>query len=180
MKSLLLTLVLFLIAPLTAAAQNKYAGTRICAPCHRTEKQGAQQPIWAKTKHAEAYKTLTTAKANEIAKEKGLKTPAVESKECLECHTLGKTVDVALFEKTFDIKDGVQCESCHSAGSAYKAMNIMKDREKSIAAGMREFKDEKAIEAFCKTCHNDKSPTFKGFDFKERWDKIKHPVPKAG
>jgi cytochrome c peroxidase len=169
-----------LALPAALLGQNKYIGVKQCAMCHRTEKQGKQLDIFQRSKHAEAYKTLTTAKANEIAKAKGLAKPAVESKECLECHTLGKTVDAALFEKSFDIKDGVQCETCHSAGSGYKTIPIMKDRAKSIAAGMREFKDEKAIEAFCVTCHNEKSPTFKEFKFKEAWDAIKHPVPQGG
>lgn len=134
--------------------------------------------IWQKSPHATAYKTLTTAKAAEIAKQKGLTVAATESADCLSCHApehAAKNV-----EKSFNGQDGVQCETCHGAGSAYKNMNIMKDRAKSIAAGMTEFKDAAAIEAKCKTCHNEKSPTFKGFNFEEYWNKIKHPVPKAG
>jgi cytochrome c peroxidase len=161
----------------TSLSQNKYIGVKGCRPCHFTEKQGKQVDIWQKSKHAEAYKTLTTAKANEIAKAKGLTKPAAESPECLECHAT--TADAKLVEKTFDMKEGVQCETCHGAGSGYKTIPIMKDRAKAIAAGMREFKDEAAIEAYCKTCHNPKSPTYKEFKFKESWDKIKHPVPKA-
>lgn len=162
----------------TMFSQNKYVGVKVCRPCHATEKQGKQFDIWQKSKHAEAYKTLTTAKANEVAKAKGLTKPAAESPECLECHVV--IADAKLLEKTFDMKDGVQCETCHNAGSAYKNMTIMKDRAKSIAAGMKEFKNEAAIEAYCKTCHNEKSPTYKEFKFKESWNKIKHPVPKAG
>ena len=161
-------------------AQNKYVGVKQCSMCHKTEKQGKQFDVWSKSQHAKAYQTLTTEKANEAAKAKGIKTPAVETKECLECHTLGKTVDAKMFDKAFDIKDGVQCETCHGAGSAYKSMSVMKDEAKAVAAGLAEFKDEKAIEAFCKTCHNEKSPTFKGFDFKEMIGKIAHPIPKAG
>lgn len=166
------------VLPLAVMAQNKYVGTKACVMCHQTEKQGKQKDIWSKSAHANAYKTLTTAKADEIAKSKGISGPAASAKECLECHTT--VADAKLLEKGFDIKDGVQCETCHDAGSAYRNMTIMKSREKSVAAGMREFKDAAAIEAFCKTCHNSKSPTFKEFKFKESWDKIKHMVPKAG
>lgn len=161
----------------TALSQNKYIGVKACRPCHFTEKQGKQFDIWSKSKHADAYKTLTTAKANEIAKAKGLTTPAAESAECLQCHVT--MADAKLVEKTFDMKEGVQCETCHGAGSGYKTIPIMKDRAKSIAAGMKEFKDEAAIEAYCKTCHNEKSPTYRELKFKESWEKIKHPVPKA-
>ncbi len=157
---------------------NKYVGVRLCAPCHKTEKTGNQFGVWQKSKHAEAYKALTTAKADEIAKSKGLKKSAAESPECLQCHATA--TDAALTEKTFDVKDGNQCETCHGPGSAYKSMSIMKDKEKAVAAGLVLYKDDAAIEAKCKTCHNEKSPTFKEFKFKEMWAKIKHSVPKKG
>ena len=174
--------ILFLLCFVSASllAQNKFIGTKQCSMCHKTEKQGKQLDVWQKSDHAKAYTTLTTAKANEIAKKKGITKPAAEAQECLQCHVVGYGEDAKLTEKTFDYKDGVQCETCHNAGSAYKNLNIMKDRAKSVAAGMREFKDEAAIEAYCRTCHNEKSPSYKEFKFKERWESIKHPVPKAG
>lgn len=171
-------LIAFLFGSATLVAQSKYIGTKMCTMCHKTEKQGKQLDIWQKSAHANAYTTLTTAKANEIAKSKGLTKPAVEEADCLTCHA--PQHDAKNLEKSFVLKDGVQCETCHGAGSAYKTIPIMKDRAKSIAAGMTEFKDAAAIEAKCKTCHNEKSPTFKGFKFEEYWGKIKHPVPKAG
>lgn len=155
-----------------AESGNKYVGTKTCAPCHKAEKSGNQVGVWQKSKHAEAFNVLKTPKADEIAKAKGSKKPAAESPECLDCHTV--TGDAATFEKAFDAKDGVQCEMCHGAGSGYKSMATMKDKAKAIAAGMTEYKDEAAIEAKCKTCHNAKSPTFKEFKFKESWAKIKH------
>jgi hypothetical protein len=166
----------FVVLTTTGFAQNKYVGIKACAPCHKSEKTGNQFGIWQKTKHAEAYKVLTTAKADEIAKAKGLKTAAAASPECLECHTI--VADAKIVDKTFDAKDGVQCEMCHSAGSAYKSMAIMKDKTKAIAAGLSEYKDEASIEKKCLTCHNDKSPTHKEFKFKDMWAKIKHPLPK--
>ena len=171
-------LTMLIIVSSTLTAQNKFIGTKMCAPCHRTEKQGKQLEIWQKSKHAEAYKVLTTAQANEIAKSKGFTTPAAETADCLQCHAV--QADAKLVEKTFSMNDGVQCETCHGPGSAYKSIPVMKDHAKSVAAGVTEFKDEAAIEAKCKTCHNEKSPTFKGFKFEEYWGKIKHLVPKAG
>ena len=173
-RLLTLLLVLFLVVGLTAVAQNKYVGVKMCAPCHKADKTGNQFGVWSKTPHAEAYKTLTGPKAAEIAKAKGIKN-AAEAPECLECHG---AVDAKLVDK-YDVKDGVQCETCHGAGSAYKTMATMKDKAKAIAAGMTEFKDAAAIEKFCKTCHNEKSPTYKAFKFEESWAKIKHPVKKG-
>jgi hypothetical protein len=171
MKAFKLFLIVFFIVPLMLAAQNKYVGVKMCSMCHKGEKKGAQFEIWQKSKHAEAYKTLTGAKAAEIAKAKGLKKAANESPECLECH--------AITEDSKLTPDGVQCEMCHGAGSAYKTMPIMKDKAKAIAAGLTDFKDKAAIEKVCKSCHNEKSPTHKAFKLDEMWAKIKHSIPKG-
>ncbi|MDP2207200.1 MAG: multiheme c-type cytochrome [Bacteroidota bacterium] len=159
-------------------AQNKFVGAKTCAPCHKTGKQGKQDSIWVKSKHAGAYKTLTTETAQKIAKEKGLKKAANESPECLECHVTAPKGDAKLLDKGYNKAEGISCESCHGAGSAYKTMAIMKDAKKAVEAGLTEFKDEKAIEAYCVTCHNEKSPTYIEFKFKEAWAQIAHPLPK--
>jgi hypothetical protein len=157
-------------------AQNKYVGTSQCKMCHNTDKQGKQFEIWSKSKHAGAFKTLATPAADEIAKKKGFKTKAAETPECMGCHMI--TADAKLFDAKFDVKDGVQCETCHGAGAAYKNMGVMKDKAKAHAAGLTEFKDAAAIEAKCKTCHNEKSPTAKKFDFAAAWKLIEHKIPK--
>lgn len=157
-------------------AQNKYVGVKQCSMCHKTEKQGKQFDIWSKSKHAGAFKTLATPAADKIAADKGFKTKAAETPDCLGCHTV--TADAKLLEKSFDAKDGVQCESCHGAGSAYKNMAVMKDKAKSHAAGLTDFKDAAAIEKMCVGCHNEKSPTAKKFEFAKMWAQIEHKVPK--
>jgi hypothetical protein len=171
MKTMKLLLIVFFVVPIIVIGQNKYVGVKSCSPCHKNEKKGNQFGVWQKSKHAEAMKTLSTDTAQAIAKIKGLKTNPAESKECLECHAI--TTDAKL------TPDGVQCEICHGAGSAYKNMAVMKDKAKAIKAGLIEFKDDAAIEKKCRSCHNEKSPTFKHFDFKEMWAKIKHPIPKG-
>lgn len=170
--TMLCVVVLTMLVAGQAMSDNKYVGVKTCSPCHKAEKSGNQFGVWQKSKHAEAFNVLKTPKADEIAKAKKLTKPAAESPECLQCHTT--TGDAAKFEKTFLAADGVQCEACHGAGSGYKGMAVMKDKAKAIAAGLTEFKDDAAKEALCKTCHNDKSPTFKGFNFKEMWPKIAH------
>ncbi len=70
------------------------------------------------------------------------------------------------------IEEGVSCESCHGPGSAYKKMKIMKDHEKSLANGLIV-----PTEKVCKTCHNEKNPFHKPFDFKKMVAKVQHPVP---
>jgi cytochrome c peroxidase len=71
---------------------------------------------------------------------------------------------------------GVSCEACHGAGSEYNDMKVMKQ----ITAGEVKGADyglTDADEANCVTCHNEKSPTFKGFEYKEYVLKIVHPIP---
>lgn len=159
------------IAPAVLHAQAKFVGVEDCAECHESEKSGDQVGVWKQTSHAEAYKTLATPRADSIATSKGIATPAAGAAECLQCHTI-PSEDRSVLEL------GVQCEACHGAGSAYQRQSVMKDKEASIAAGLTAFPDQAAVEAKCRSCHNEKSPTFKEFIFEERWAKIKHPRPK--
>jgi len=173
MKRTLSLLALAMFAASAAGAQaHAYVGVKGCTMCHKTDKQGSQLSIWEKSKHAGAYTTLTTAKANEIAKSKGITTPAAEAKQCLECHAIAGDAKA-------EAKDGVQCESCHGAGADYKAMGVMKVKADAVSKGMVAFADKAAIEAMCKKCHNEKSPTAKPFAFEERWAKIAHKKPAA-
>lgn len=155
--------------------KHGYVGVSTCGMCHKTEKQGNQLGIWEKSKHAQAYKTLQTAEADKIAKDKGFKTPAVKTPECLKCHASGYNVDAKFLGKKFKVEDGVQCETCHGPGEDYKSIKIMKDQKAAIENGLVVPSD---INTFCVKCHNSESPTFdKNMDLSKMWDKIKHPIP---
>lgn len=158
----------------TETSKHSFVGVQVCATCHKTEKQGMQLDVWQKSKHSQAFKTLQTEKANAIAKEKGFTTPAAETDACLKCHVSGYNVEAAMHGEKFKMEDGVQCETCHGAGSDYKALKIMKSHEESVANGMTDIKD---METFCKSCHNPESPTFKEKNVAEMWKQIEHPVP---
>lgn len=162
-----------MFVPSLATAQHTYVGVKACSLCHKSEAQGQQLSIWEKSKHANAYTELTTPKADSIAKAKGSAKPAVETAECLECHTIKGGPDAA------DPKQGVQCESCHGAGSDYKARAVMQKKDDAASKGLVVWADKAAIEAMCKNCHNDKSPTNKPFNFDERWKDIAHKKPAA-
>ncbi|NOX17287.1 MAG: cytochrome C554 [Chlorobi bacterium] len=158
------------------AQEHHYVGVKKCGMCHKKAKDGEQLKIWEGSKHSKAYETLKTAEADKIAMEKYGK-KAVETDECLKCHVTGHGADAALFEKSFKIENGVQCESCHGPGKDYKSKKVMKDQAKAIEKGLILYSDEAAIEKLCRTCHNEKSPSFKEFNFKEMWAKIKHNIP---
>lgn len=173
----LILVAIYLVAPVNIIAQsNGYEGTQVCGMCHKTEKQGQQLKIWQESNHAKAFKTLQTPEADKIAADKGFKTKAAETKECLKCHASGFDTDKALIGAKFKVEDGVQCETCHGAGSAYKAMAVMKNKEEAVKKGLLVHED---VSKFCTTCHNSESPTFKEFKYDEMWAKIKHNVPKG-
>jgi hypothetical protein len=70
---------------------------------------------------------------------------------------------------------GVQCEACHGPGSEYKALTVMKSREKAVAAGL-----VIPTEKVCVGCHNAaKMPNFKGFNFAEMSKKAHERKPKS-
>jgi hypothetical protein len=147
-----------LVAAVPAQAQTKeYIGAAKCKMCHNKPPQGEQYNKWASSAHAKAMASLKGDEA--------------KNPKCLKCHStaFGLTLSDT---QTITVAEGVSCESCHGAGSAYKSPAVMKDRAKSIAAGMI-IPDEK----LCKKCHNAESPTFKGFDYKTYSAKIAHPNP---
>ena len=160
--------------PTHETGQFKYVGAVKCAgACHKSDAQGKQLDIWQNSKHASAWKNLETPEADKIAKDKGFDTKAAETPACIKCHVLGKDIDPAEFTETFDKTQGVQCETCHGPGSEYKTMSIMKDKAKAVENGLIIGKGEE----LCKGCHNDQSPTFKGFNYDEMWAKIQHKKP---
>ncbi len=155
--------------------QYKFIGAEACGKCHKSEKQGKQLPIWKESIHAQAYVVLQTEEAAEVAKEMGYEKSPSELYECLSCHASGYDVDKIYLGKKFNIEDGVQCETCHGAGSGYKSLKIMKNRDLAAKNGL--VKVYENTEEFCRNCHNPDSPTFSGFDFEEMWAKIEHYLP---
>ncbi len=104
-----------------------------------------QYDIWKASAHAKAYADL---KAGEQT-----------NPRCLSCHTTGAS---AAFP-------GVQCEACHGPGSAYSDMDTMKNFRTVWDAGLN-----RHAAATCVNCHNERSSTFRGFDFKTSWMEIMH------
>lgn len=167
-------LIYFILPAKGYSQQFGYEGVQVCGTCHKTEKQGQQLKIWQESKHANAYKALLTEEANKLSGD----VKAVENPKCLKCHASGYDVDKKLIGAKFKVEDGVQCETCHGPGSAYKSLKVMKSREESVKNGLIIWKNKEEIEKYCKTCHNPESPTYKEFKFDEMWSKIEHKVPK--
>lgn len=173
--SLTISIVVSLCSAPALAQEYKYTGVRDCSRCHKKELMGDQEAVWKKTAHSRAFKTLKGEEALKIAKEKGMTVPPHESDDCVRCHATAFGVTPEQVEKRpLSLNNGVQCESCHGPGSEYKGNEVMSDHDQSVAAGMWEpNKDEK----ICTVCHNDESPSFKGFDYEKAKEEIAHPIP---
>jgi hypothetical protein len=96
---------------------------------------------WLLTTHATAYDRLSLEEK--------------QDPDCVRCHSAGTTAKGVLLE-------GVQCESCHGPGADYRKTSIMRDKELALENGLIEPEAE-----VCESCHNEESPTFKGFDYEE-------------
>jgi len=154
-----------------------YGGVASCKACHLTKKSGAQYKIWKAGPHAKAFEVLKSDEAKAAGKKLGVDDPST-SEKCLKCHVTASGVAAELKGKKYTAEEGVGCESCHGAGSEYKARKVMK----AISAGKVDGSTLGLIaptKEVCVTCHNSESPTFKDFKFDEFAAKIAHPVPPA-
>jgi hypothetical protein len=138
------------------AAGPEFVGESKCKVCHL-----AQHKAWSATAHARAFEVLKPEDRGKA--------------ECLACHTTGHGKPQAAGA----LLQGVQCEACHGPGSLYRSPTVMsKSKFKADPEGTRKQWIEMGLtpitEATCTSCHNPKSPTFKGFEFASAKDKIKH------
>ena len=164
----------------------KFVGARVCRNCHRLPEKGDQYHHWGqKTPHVNAFKTLGTEKAREVARERGIEDPQ-KAPECLRCHLTAYGKPTEDFERTFErVRTwGVQCESCHGPGSAHRTLRTRAAARQSpqearrlttldIPPGEIRIPDE----ATCRSCHNPESPTYKPYDHKTFLARVAHPNP---
>jgi len=156
-------IVLVLVVGSMASVEHAYVGVKKCKLCHNTTKMGKIYNKWSSTAHARAYETL-------VEKNEG------KNKECLSCHTLGYGKKGGYDPQNPKPElQNVGCEACHGPGGDYWPIKVMKNREKAIANGLV----IKPTEENCRRCHNKKSPTFKGFDFKKAYPEVEHYMPRA-
>lgn len=160
------------------AVNAKYVGTDMCKMCHQ-QKRGKQYLKWEKGPHAQAYKSLSSDKAKEMAKALNVDDPT-NSEKCLKCHI---TTDQFTSEK--QRSEGVGCEHCHGPSSVHIKAAMKTDyvsspanEGRNVFEGKTEEETMANIEKHCRQCHGlehkDENPAAKEFVFKDRWPKIKH------
>jgi hypothetical protein len=141
---------------------SKYTGPGSCSStsCHgsvkpRTDNRIFQNEysIWAvKDKHAKAYDALTGLVGERMAKILGLGNSAQAAK-CLACHALDVPAEARA--KTFELNEGVICESCHGPASAWLGPHTTRTwtHEQSVAAGMYDTRNLVRRTEKCLACH---------------------------
>ncbi len=160
----------FLRRAVTGTKRNHpmYVGSAACRDCHLDEQHEGPYLEWIASRHAAAYWRLATEWALFLALERphfqDMKDPQ-EDDRCLLCHLTGAQDPDALYAPSYEIEEGIGCETCHGPGSAYIATDVMADREAFLAAGGR-IPDERT----CQKCH--RIPDM--FDFAEMWPSIAH------
>ena len=165
------------LATLQAAPKKPvYVGVRVCAGCHTGRKIGNQYSIWLHSKHSQAYAVLAKAEGLEMAKLSGLRTLPQDSAICLGCHATSWNAEDWEKDATFHIEDGVQCEGCHGPGSEYASLEVMKDRQAAIKAGLR-LPDRD----YCVNCHIEKGSHVAvtkrpPVDLEKGWQLLFHPL----
>jgi hypothetical protein len=145
-----------------------YVGSAACRDCHLDEQHEGPYLEWIASRHAAAYWRLATQWALFLALERphfqDMKNPQ-EDDRCLLCHLTGAQDPDALYAPSYELEEGIGCETCHGPGSVYMAADVMADRAAFLAAGGR-IPDERT----CQSCH--RVPDM--FDFAEMWPMIAH------
>jgi len=173
---------------LAYAQEAEYVGNAQCKMCHNKKDEGEIWTKWNDGPHAKAFEKLGTPEAKAAAEKAGVTGSPQDAPECLSCHVTAFSKDKPLPAKITK-ENGVQCESCHGPASLHvqdgKAKMMKKDDTVDMAAHIK-----KGDEATCRTCHNEKSPTWNperyttkdgakvGFDYEQAWKKIEHKIEK--
>jgi hypothetical protein len=163
--------------------EPKYVGSKTCQKCHFKEYSS-----WQKTKMAQAFNSLKPNQAAEGRKKANLDLAKDFTKDpsCVVCHVTGygKPGGYPEVGKEWTeeeklrapLMEGVGCESCHGPGEKYSPYK--KDNKEYKWAELVKLGAVHADEKNCKSCHNDKSPTYVPFNFAEKIGKDTHEVPK--
>lgn len=146
----------------TSTVIGKYNGPGGCAAasCH-----GSIQPrnttrvlqneytVWiGQDKHANSFNVLSNPVSSRMGRILGIGPPNQAAK-CLVCHAL--YVPAERRAQSFELGDGVSCESCHGPASGWLGPHTIKDwpHEKSVQLGMYDLREYQHRTERCLTCH---------------------------
>jgi hypothetical protein len=145
-----------------AGQAPRYTGPGSCASttCHgsvspRTDNRVLQNEYstWiVKDKHSKAYASLQGNLGEHMAEILGVGKAELAPK-CLACHALD--VPATQRARTFDLSEGVSCESCHGPAAAWLGHHTERDwtHAQSVAAGMHDMRNLTKRSEICLSCH---------------------------
>ena len=148
--------------PSQQTAERNFTGAGSCASssCHgsvwpRTGGKIDQNEyfVWAsKDKHSKAYSVLLEPRSKRIARNMRIDRPETDA-ACLNCHAVN--APAAKRAATFEISDGVGCESCHGPASAWLGPHTGREwtHNQSVAVGMTDTRDIRRRAEVCLSCH---------------------------
>jgi YVTN family beta-propeller protein len=154
---------------LLGTSERRFAGVARCGECHSGPGMGFQLSRWRMSSHARAYAVLATREGYEMARTSGVDGDPQKSYACLRCHATGAGYDRASFDDGFDLRDGVQCESCHGAGADHSTRAVMTEEASARTAGLRHPSAE-----VCLSCHG-QGHAGTAFDYDSATARIAHP-----
>jgi len=159
-------------SPAQESARPQYTGPGSCAStsCHGSVKPRSETRVlqdeystWVvKDRHSKAYDALAGPVGVRMARILGLGEPQ-KAPRCLACHALD--VPAAERARTFDLSEGVSCESCHGPASQWLGRHTTKEWESLSGAdkaryGMYDTADAIRRAEKCLTCHLGNSEKF--------------------
>ncbi|MFY9803444.1 MAG: multiheme c-type cytochrome [Candidatus Acidiferrales bacterium] len=151
-----------LVKEVQASQPPRYTGPGSCASttCHgsvtpRSDNRVLQNEysIWiVKDKHSKAYASLQGDIGERMAAILGIG-KAETAPKCLACHALD--VPVGERARTFELSEGVSCESCHGPAAAWLGPHTERDwtHARSLALGMYDTRDLTRRTEKCLSCH---------------------------
>lgn len=152
-------------APEDAAVRAVHEGVASCAgsTCHSRQVDSGpvvrqnelitwQDPSSVAGAHSRAYRVLTTARGQAIARKMGIG-PAQQAQECLGCHA--DPAPPSLRGARFQLSDGVGCEACHGGSGGWIASHrgVTATHADNVARGMKALEDPKVRAGVCLDCH---------------------------
>lgn len=104
-------------------------------------------------KHARAYQVLLGDRSQKIASKFGLRTPAHQSKLCLDCHAHNVPADRR--GERFKLADGVTCEACHGPAGRWLATHVEPGatHANNVAHGLYPAERNRERAQLCLSCH---------------------------
>jgi hypothetical protein len=142
-----------------AETSPKFLGANSCASssCHGGGGHNQNQfLVWSlRDFHSQRpFATLTTARSKQIAEALQIKDPAADNR-CTSCHAPLHEVPSILRGPSFQVSEGVSCESCHGPAEHWLRSHTRPDYTPAnrVASGMRDLKSLYVRANTCVACH---------------------------